>query len=83
MYNVDIPNKQGANTMKFNTFTVSANLGANIVREVLEIEAKTWKDAREIANIMLEEAGRVNVFQILPIKKDAIPERIQRERARG
>lgn len=69
--------------MKFSTMTISANLGGNNIKEVMMIEATDRHDAKAQAEAELIKMGRAIIWKVLPIRDDAIPERMKKEKAKG
>jgi hypothetical protein len=69
--------------MKFSTITISANLGGNTIKEVMIIEATDRHEAKEQAEAELIKMGRAIIWKVLPIRDDAIHERIKKEKAKA
>ena len=69
--------------MKNSTMTMSANLGGNNIKEVMMIEATDRHDAKAQAEAELIKMGRALIWKVLPIRDDAILERMKKEKAKG
>ena len=69
--------------MKFSTMTISANLGGNTIKEVMMIEATDRHDAKEQAEAELIKMGRALIWKVMPIRDDAILQRMKKEKAKG